>query len=677
MTPSDDAVIAEIARLRRELHHHNHRYYVQDAPVISDEEYDALFRRLVALETEHPELITPDSPTQRVGAPLTGEFPEVPHGVPMLSLQDVRSLDELTDWESRLRRHLHLPADEVVEFVAEPKIDGLACSLTYENGTLVRGLTRGDGQRGEDVTANIRTIHQIPLVLHGDNPPPLLEVRGEVYMSRSEFLRLNELQVAEGRALYANPRNFAAGSVRQKDPKMTAARRLSFFAYALGVAEGVQARTHWKILEHLREWGFQVNPHCRCYQGLPATHEFIEHWKSERDQVDYATDGVVIKVNALDMQNEAGWVGRVPRWACAFKYPPEEQVTRVLNIGVNVGRTGAITPVAFFEPVQVAGTTVSRAVLHNRDELERKDVRIGDWVLIRKAGEIIPEVIKVLVEKRTGEERPYEFPTTCPVCESHLVREPGEAVTRCVNSECPAQLIRLIEHFVGRGALNIEGVGERLILQFVEAGLVRDVADLFTLTEEQVAALPRMAAKSAGNVVRSINGARRPTLARLIYALGIRHVGERTAELVADHFGSLEALEKASQEEISGIFEVGPVAGASIREWLDEPHNRQVLEKLLAAGVQPQTSAPRVAAPEFAGKSFVFTGTLQMDRREAENLVKSLGGRPAGSVSSKTDYVVVGDNPGSKAHRAQELGVKVLTEADFQSLVAQGKKEEL
>jgi DNA ligase (NAD+) len=668
-TIAPETAAAEIEKLRAQINRANYEYYILDNPTFSDDEYDVAMRRLIALETEYPELIAPDSPTQRVGAPLEGDFPERDHLLPMLSLQDVRSEDELNDWEKRIRRHLHLSEDEVLEYVCEPKIDGLAISLVYENGVLAHGVTRGDGRRGEEITANLKTIKAIPWKLRLKPAPLLFEARGEVYFPLSAFEKLNEQLAEKGERLFANPRNAGAGSVRMKDPKITASRPLTFFAYALGAYEGLSFPTHWETLATLKEAGFRVNAVSKICHGLEAVREFIAWWKTERHEVDYATDGVVVKVNSLRLQDELGYVGRNPRWACAFKFPPEEQVTKVLDIGVNVGRTGALTPVAFFEPVVVAGTTVSKATLHNEDEMRRKDIRIGDTVVIRKAGEIIPEVVKVLVEERDGTEREYSFPTHCPVCKAKAVRADGEVVTRCVNAECPAQLERLLEHFVARGAMNIDRVGEKLIKQLVAADMVSDVADLFYITKEQLLSLERMAEKSAQNVLDSIEAAKTPTLARLIYALGIRHVGERTAELIAERFGTLENLENAGEEEIAGIHDVGPVAGASVRVWLDEAHNREVLRKLKAAGVQPR-EAERIAHDSaLAGKAFVFTGTLSMDRREAEALVKKYGARAAGSVSKKTDYVVAGENAGSKADRARELGVAILSEDEFKAML--------
>ena len=661
------AAKVEIEKLRGEINRANYAYYVLDAPTISDDVYDGLMRRLIQLETDFSSLISSESPTQRVGAPLSGGFQEVEHRVPMLSLKDVRSVEELADWEKRVRRHLHLPEDRVLEYVCEPKIDGLAMSLTYENGVLARGVTRGDGKRGEDITQNVRTIGSVPLSMRGAKLP-LFEARGEVYMLRSEFNKLNERQEADGKPLFANPRNAGSGSVRQLDPKITASRKLSFLAYTIGAVEGKTFKKHTEVLEFLRESGFAVNPRFKVCNGLEEVQAFIESWKNERNVVDYATDGVVVKVNDLALQRELGYVGRDPRWACAFKYPPEEVVTRVLDISVNVGRTGALTPLATFEPTVVAGTTVSKATLHNEDEMRRKDIRIGDKVVIRKAGEIIPEVVRVLVEQRTGSEKIFEFPTKCPVCGGDVERAEGEVVTRCINAKCPAQLSRLIEHFVARNAMNMDRIGEKLAHTLVEKSLVTDVADLFLLTKEQLLGLERMAEKSAKNVLDSIEKAKTPTLERLIYALGIRHVGVNTSALLAEHFGTLENLKNAEEAEIASIHDVGPVAGASVYAWMHEPHNIRVLDKLRAAGVKPREGAKRVEGA-LSGKSFVFTGTLSMPRPQAEALAKSKGARISGSVSKKTDYVVVGEDAGSKADRARELGVTILTESEFLALV--------
>ncbi len=660
----------EIESLRAKLHRANHEYYILDNPAISDDEYDIAMRRLIELEAQNPELITSDSPTQRIGAPLEGDFEEVAHLQPMLSLQDVRDEGELVDWENRIRRHLHLPAETEFDYICEPKIDGLAMSLIYENGKFTRGATRGDGTRGEVVTGNLKTLNSIPWQLQLDPAPALLEVRGEVYIARSAFEKLNEQAAEKGERLFANPRNAAAGAVRQKDPRMTATRPLSFYGYALGAVQGIRPRQQDETLELITRAGFRVNPLSRMCRGLDAVREFIDWWREERHNVDYATDGVVVKINDFALQDELGFVGRNPRWACAFKFPPEEVVTDVQEISVNVGRTGALTPVAFFTPVEVAGTTVSKATLHNEDEMRRKDIQIGDTVLIRKAGEIIPEVVKVLVEKRDGTQRPYVFPERCPACDTPV--EKDGVVIRCPNlSGCPAQLERLLEHFVARGALNVDRVGEKLIKQLVAAGQVGDVADIFGITKEAILSLERMADKSAQNVMDSIEGAKHPTLARLLFALGIRHIGTRTAEMIAERFGSLERLREATAEEISAIHDVGPVAGASLRAWLDDERNQQILEKLTTFGVVPRAEEGVVNTDNpINGKVFVFTGALQMERREAEGMVKRYGARASGSVSKKTDYVVIGENAGSKAARAEELGITILSEEEFLNMIA-------
>ena len=658
---------AEILALRAEIERANREYYLDDAPALSDDQYDALMRRLVELETCNPELITPNSPTQRVGAPLESEFAKIAHVVPMLSLKDVRGEDELADWEKSLRRHVALPEDVLVEYVCEPKIDGLSAAVVYENGLYVRGVTRGNGQIGEDVTANIRTIRAVPSRLTLEPTPPLLEARGEVFMLISEFEKYNAKMAEQGKATLANPRNGSAGAVRQKDPAETANRPLNFFAYTLGASEKVSVKTQWELLDLLEQAGFRVNPLRRTCANLDEVREFIRWFEGERKNLDYATDGVVVKVNDFHLQNELGYIGRNPRWACAFKFPPEEVVTQVLNIDVNVGRTGVLTPMAFFEPVEVAGTTVSRATLSNADRLAEKDVRIGDKVVIRKAGEIIPEVVRVLVEARTGSEEPYAFPTHCPSCNSEVVADGPRRV--CENSSCPAQLERLIEHFVARDKMNIERVGIELGKRFIAAGLVHDVADLFFISKEQLLELERMADKSAQNVIDSIQNAKNPPLANLLYALGIPNIGQNSSELLAERFGTLEGVKNATAEEIEGIHDLGKTASTALRAWLDEPHNQQLLDKLLAAGVKPQEVEKKAPDERFAGKSFVFTGTLKMDRREAERMVKELGARAGSSVSKKTDYVVAGENAGSKLDKARENKVPVLTEDEFLALI--------
>ena len=658
---------AELLALRGEIERANREYYLQDAPALSDDEYDALMRRLVEIESAHPDLVTPNSPTQRVGAPLESDFAKINHVVPMLSLKDVRGEEELLDWEKSMRRHVALPDDVAVEFVCEPKIDGLSAAVVYENGLYTRGVTRGNGQIGEDVTANIRTIRAIPPRLQLDPVPPMFEARGEVFMLRSEFDKYNEKMEGEGRATLANPRNGSAGAVRQKDPAETANRPLNFFAYTLGAVEGVEVKTQWELLDTLERAGLRVNPLRRTCANMDEVREFIAWFEGERARLDYATDGVVVKVNDFHLQNELGYIGRNPRWACAFKFPPEEVVTSVTNIDVNIGRTGVLTPMAFFEPVEVAGTTVSRATLSNADQLAKKDVRIGDKVVIRKAGEIIPEVVRVLVEARTGAEQPYVFPTHCPSCGSVVVKDGPR--TRCENSRCPAQLERLIEHFVGRDKMNIDRVGIELGKRFIEAGLVRDVADLFLISKEQLIALERMADKSASNVIESIERAKTPPLANLLYALGIPNIGSNSSELLAERFGTLEGVKNATAEEIEAIHDLGKTASSSLHAWLDEASNRALLDKLLAAGVKPQEVEKRASDERFAGKSFVFTGTLNMDRRAAEKMVKDLGARAGSAVSKKTSYLVAGENAGSKLDKARENKVPVLTEDEFLALI--------
>ncbi len=658
---------AEALALRHEIERANREYYLNDAPSLSDDEYDALMRRLVELEAARPDLVTPNSPTQRVGAPLESEFAKVNHVVPMLSLKDVRGEDELLEWEKSMRRHVALPDDAPVEFICEPKIDGLSAAIVYENGLYTRGVTRGNGQIGEDVTANIRTIRAVPARLQLDETPPLFEARGEVFMLRSEFDKYNEKLESEGKPKLANPRNGSAGAVRQKDPKETAVRPLNFFAYTLGASEGVNVKTQWELLDYLEKAGLRVNPLRRTCANMDEVREFIKWFEGERNKLDYATDGVVVKVNDFHLQNELGTIGRNPRWACAFKFPPEEVVTSVLNIDVNIGRTGVLTPMAYFEPVAVAGTTVSKATLNNADKLAEKDVRIGDKVVIRKAGEIIPEVVRVLVEARTGAEQVYQFPTHCPSCGSEVVKDGPR--TRCENSSCPAQLERLVEHFVARDKMNIDRVGIELGKRFIEAGLVGDVADLFTITKEQLLGLERMADKSAQNVLDSIEKAKTPPLANLLYALGIPNIGANSSELLAERFGTLEGVKNATAEEIEAIHDLGATASTSLRAWLDEPHNQALLSKLLAAGVKPQEVEKKAPDERFAGKSFVFTGTLNMDRRAAEKRVKDLGARAGSAVSKKTDYLVAGENAGSKLDKAIENKVPVLSEDEFLALI--------
>jgi DNA ligase (NAD+) len=665
-----ESVRKRVNELRREINRANYRYYVLDSPEISDAEYDGLMRELQDLEAQHPELVTPDSPTQRVGAAPLEAFATVTHRVPMLSLGNAFSEQELRAFDERVKRHLGMEPSESIEYVCELKVDGLAVSLQYENGVFVRGSTRGDGFTGEDITTNLRTVKAIPLRMLTDEPPPTIEVRGEVYLDKREFARINKEREAAGQALFANPRNAAAGSVRQLDSSITARRRLGIIVYGFGAAEGIEFERHTQVLEYLRRSGFKASPQSKLCHGIEEAFAYCQEWQQKHSGLTFGTDGVVVKVDSLAMQDRLGQVSRSPRWAVAYKFPPEEQTTVVKRIGVTVGRTGALTPVAVMEPVVVSGSTVQNAVLHNEDEVARKDVRVGDTVIIRKAGDVIPEVVSVVTSKRTGNEIPFTMPDKCPVCGSDAVRPEGEAVRRCTGIACPAQIIQRMIHFFSRGALDAEGVGPALILHSVQRGLVRDPADFFFLTKEQLLGLERMGEKSAQNVLDSIAGSRRPPFARLIYALGIRHVGDHVAEVLARQFGSLDRLAAASDEELAQTPEIGPVIAQSVAVFFRQTQTKELLEKLRKAGVQPHaTDAPVATGGPFAGKTVVFTGAMNMPRSEAEGIVKSQGGKTASSVSTKTDYVIAGESPGPKYERARDLGVPILTEEEFLRMI--------
>jgi len=662
------------AELRRQLQYHNYRYYVLNAPEISDAEYDRLLRELQGLEARHPELVTPDSPTQRVGAPPLEEFATVRHRVPMLSLGNAFDRQELHAFDERIKRQLALPQSERIDYAAELKVDGLAVSLTYENGVLMRGATRGDGSTGEDVTINLRTIRAIPLRMLVQDPPRLIEVRGEVYLDRREFTRINKEREEAGEPLFANPRNAAAGSVRQLDSRITASRRLDIIVYGAGAVEGARFERHSQLLDYLKGAGFKISLQCQLCHGIEEAAAYCEEWQGKHRELSYGTDGVVLKVDSLALQQELGQVSRSPRWAIAYKFPPEEQTTMVRDIIVSVGRTGALTPVAMMEPVVVSGSTVQHATLHNEDEVERKDVRIGDTVVIRKAGDVIPEVVSVIASKRTGRERKFKMPTKCPVCGADAVRPEGEAVRRCTGIACPAQLLGRIEHFFSRGGVDAEGLGPKITAQLAERGLVRDPADLYLLTKEQMLTLERMGEKLAENILQAIARTKRPPLARLVYALGIRHVGDHVAEVLAERFGSLERLAKASEEELAGTPEIGPKIAASVAVFFRQKQTQELLRKLVRAGVSPQAPEASAAAEgSFAGKTVVLTGALTMPRAEAERLIKARGGRIASSVSKNSDYVVVGESPGSKYEKARELGISILTEEEFRRMVGQSE----
>ncbi|HUU55465.1 MAG TPA: NAD-dependent DNA ligase LigA [Armatimonadota bacterium] len=676
MAEAPESVRTRVAELRRQLSYHNYRYYVLDSPQISDAEYDALFRQLQELEEQYPDLITPDSPTQRVGAAPLDEFTSVRHRLPMLSLGNAFDEDELRAFDERVKRHLALPADEEINYLAELKVDGLAVSLAYENGLFTRGATRGDGTTGEDITQNLRTVRALPLRLLGDDPPPLLEVRGEVYLDRREFARINREREEEGQPLFANPRNAAAGSVRQLDSTITARRRLDIIVYGTGVMEGLSFESHSEMLDYLERSGFRASPERRLCRGIDETAAYCRDWQERHADLSYGADGVVVKVDSLALQRDLGQVSRSPRWAVAYKFPPEEQTTVVTDIFVSVGRTGALTPVAMMEPVVVSGSTVQMATLHNEDEVARKDVRVGDTVVIRKAGDVIPEVVSVIISKRTGEERAFVMPDTCPVCGADAVREEGEAVRRCTGIACPAQINGRIEHFFSRGALNAEGVGPKIIAQLTAREMVRDPADLYFLTKDDLLKLDRMGDKLAQNILDAIESTKHPPLARLISGLGIRHVGGHVADVLAERFRSLDRLASGTEEELAETMEIGPVIAQSVSVFFRQEQTKELLGKLKRAGVSAEVPAARERAPAagpFAGKTVVFSGALTIPRSEAEAMIEAQGGRATSSVSNNTDFVVAGESPGSKFDKARQLGVRLLTEEEFRRMIEQSE----
>ena len=669
------------AELRSQLHHHAHRYYVLDEPEIPDAEYDRLFRELQAIEADHPELLTPDSPTQRVLGKVLDGFATVRHVVSMLSIRTETDTEATgaEAFDARVRRELELDeAAAPVEYACELKFDGLAINLRYEAGVLVQAATRGDGELGEDVTQNIRTIGQIPLKLSdaAGALPPVLEVRGEVYMRRDDFEALNERQRERGDKTFVNPRNAAAGAVRQLDPGIAAQRPLSFFAYGLGEVQGwAQPATHSGVLDALQALGLPVCADRRVVQGAAGLVAFHREIGAKRDQLPFDIDGVVYKVNSLALQQRLGFVTREPRWAVAHKYPAQEQLTQVEAIDVQVGRTGKLTPVARLKPVFVGGVTVTNATLHNLFELRRKKVRVGDTVIVRRAGDVIPEVVGIVATERASYVPNFRMPTACPICGSAVVREPGEMNHRCSGGLfCPAQRKQAILHFAQRRALDIEGLGEKLVDQLVDGGLIRTLPELYKLGVLKLAALDRMAEKSAQNVVDALDKSKQTTLPRFLYGLGIRHVGEATAKDLARHFGTLDRILDATVEQLLEVSDVGPVVAQSIRTFFDQPHNREVVEQLRAAGLTWSEGEPAADAPKpLAGKTLVLTGTLPtLSRDAAKELIEAAGGKVAGSVSKKTDYVVAGTEAGSKLTKAQELGVTVLDEAGLQALLASG-----
>lgn len=658
----------QIDTLRQDLRRYEYEYHVLDNPTIPDAEYDRLFHQLKALEAAHPELITADSPTQRVGAkPLSG-FAQIRHEIPMLSLDNAFSDEEFYAFVKRIEdRLIHLP--EPLTFCCEPKLDGLAVSILYVNGVLTQAATRGDGTTGEDITANIRTIRNIPLQLLMDNPPARLEVRGEVFMPHAGFERLNQQALEKGEKTFANPRNAAAGSLRQLDPKITSKRPLVLNAYGIGIAEGVDLpNTHYDRLQWLKSIGIPVNPEIRLCNGTDEVLDFYRDIQNKRSSLGYDIDGTVLKINDIALQEKLGFISKAPRWAIAYKFPAQEELTRLNDVEFQVGRTGAITPVAKLEPVFVAGVTVSNATLHNGDEIERLDIAIGDTVVIRRAGDVIPQIIGVLHDRRPADARPIVFPETCPVCDSAIVRIEGEAVARCTGGLfCAAQRKEALKHFVSRKAMDIDGVGGKLIEQLVDRELVHTPADLFKLDLTTLTRLERMGTKSAENALASLEKAKNTTLARFIFALGIREVGEATALNLANHFKTLEALQNADLEALQQVPDVGEVVANRILAFWHEPHNVAVVNDLIAQGVHWETvETKEITENRFKGKTVVLTGTLtQMGRNEAKALLQDMGAKVSGSVSAKTDFVIAGDAAGSKLTKAQELGVTVLTEEEF------------
>jgi len=666
-----------IEELKEQINYHNYRYYVLNSPVITDEEYDQLMRELQELEKMFPDLVTPDSPTQRVGAPPQEEFGTIIHEIPMLSIQDARNEDEIREFDRRIKRQLGLPDKAEIEYTAEPKFDGLSCELTYINGLFTSAATRGDGIRGEDVTLNAKTIKSIPLKLFPNfTIPPKVQIRGEVIMKKKDFEELNRELTSKGETPFANPRNAAAGSLRQLDPNITAKRKLDFVAWGIGVMEGLKFETHWEVLETIEKWGFKVSSPRKLCKNIEEVIEYYREMEAKRDELEYELDGIVIKVNKLSLWDELGTTARTPRYFLAGKFKPRQKTSKIIDVVFQVGRTGAITPVAILEPVEVGGVIVQRATLHNFDEIKRLDVRIGDRVIVQRAGDVIPDIVAVIKDVRTGEEKEIQPPETCPVCNSKVVRE--GAYYKCVSMKCPAKLKAHLRHWAQRRAMDIEGLGEKVAEQLVDKGLVKDVADLYYLTRAKLLTLEGFADKSAMNLMSEIEKSKKTTLARFLYALGIPNVGEYTAKILADHFKTLERLQKATYGELTSIPGIGPETASSIVEFFKNEENQKIIEKLLKAGItfEEEVKVPVKESP-FRGKTVVFTGELHsMTREQAKEKVERLGGRVASSVSRNTDLVVVGENPGSKYQKALELGIKIINEEEFLKLLEGGEQSE-
>ncbi|PZV17297.1 MAG: DNA ligase [Leptolyngbya sp.] len=674
------AIEQRLQELRQLLQNASYAYYVLDAPVLEDAVYDTLYHELIALETQYPSLITPDSPTQRVGERPASQFTSVRHNIPLYSLENAFGNEDLAKWQDRWRRVAPNIAD--FEYVCELKIDGSSLALTYENGVLVRGATRGDGIAGEDITQNVKAIRSIPLKLNVENPPAMVEVRGEAFLPLNSFAQINQERSQAGESLFANPRNAAAGTLRQLDSKIVAKRKLDFFAYTLHFEKGKEERekgeipppsSQWAVLQTLKQLGFRVNLEGALCSNLVEVIAFCDRWSVERRNLPYLTDGVVVKLNSLALQAQLGFTQKFPRWAIALKYPAEEAPTVVENISVNVGRTGAVTPLAEMRPVLLAGTTVARATLHNRDRIAELDIRVGDTVIIRKAGEIIPEVVRVLYELRPAGTEPFQMPTACPECRQPLVKPETEAVTRCINASCPAIVRGAVEHWASRDAMDINGLGEKWVLQLVETGLVQSVADLYDITVEQLMTLERMGQKSAEKLVRAIAASKQQPWSRVLYGLGIRHVGSVNAQVLTQQFTSVEALSQATVDAISSVYGIGTEIAQSVHQWFQNPANQDLIQRLQTAGLEfystPNTQHSTL--PQlFSGKTFVITGTLPtLKRDEAKALIQSAGGKVTESVSKKTSYVVVGEEAGSKLKKAQTLGITVLSEAELLALL--------